>query len=331
MSTDNDTETDNIAALIRSAGRRPTPTAADYEQVLTAATSVWRRKVAARRRNRWTLAAAASVAVIAVTLIPWLRSNAPNPSPVGNTVTLRGQVAIMTPGTSSWVALGAEQAVPLARGARLRTGADGTLALRLGNVDVRVNTASEIELAAPETMTLTAGTVYIDSGPLESDGRLVVTTRFGTLRDIGTQFEVNAGDDVLRLRVREGRVVVEDGPGLRLESTAGEQLTLDTAGQVQRSAFRSDDPAWNWAAQLTPIPALSGQTVQAFLNWVARESGRRVLYEQVGVELQARSVRLSSSANLADLTPLEMLDAVLATTNFAYIIRADGAILIQRR
>jgi ferric-dicitrate binding protein FerR (iron transport regulator) len=272
------------------------------------------------------------VALVGVLLVPWLVTRSPGSAAIASTGIRHGDVAIMTPDAVGWTPLATGEAQTLGIGTRLRTGTDGQLALLLAaGMELRMNHTSEIQLAGGNVIDLTDGTIYLDSGPLENSGHVRIRTRFGELKDIGTQFEVSTRADGLRLRVREGRVLLQGAAGLRLESGAGQQLTVDAAGQLQRTAFRTDDPAWGWTEQLAGAPDVEGLTVSEFLTWVARQTGRRVQFAKPGIQLRARTVRLRSTASLAALTPIELLDTVLATTNFSYLIQEDGVILINQR
>ncbi len=321
---------DELAALIRSAGPRPVPPTEDYQVVLAAATEAWRNKVRKRRRNRWALAAAAGIAIVAITLVSLLSQLPQSGAGAATALIARGGVAVLLPGAADWSTL-AEDPATLAAGTRLRTGADGRLALLLGAaVELRVDGSTEIQLTAADRVSLAAGTIYVDSGADGQAGNFRVTTPFGELRDIGTQFEVSAAATALRLRVREGRVVLNQD-GLRLDSEAGQQLTVDGTGQVTRTAFRTDDSAWGWVEQLATPPDVEGRTLREFLTWVGRQTGRSVRFAEPAAELRARSVRLHATVSLRGLTPIEALDTVLATTRFNYIIQDDGAILVGRR
>ena len=159
---------------------------------------------------------------------------------------------------------------------------------------------------------------------------LEVVTSHGLVREIGTQFEVMSTSAALRVRVREGSVAIErepQAPGLT--GAAGEQLRLDSTGDVERSAFSPFDPAWSWAVALADVPPIDGRPLVELLDWVARETGYELQFADSGAENRARDVTLRG--NLENATPLEALEAALATTDLEHVAQDDGVLLIRMR
>ena len=78
--------------------------------------------------------------------------------------------------------------------------------------------------------------------------------------------------------------------------SAGEVLALRD-GQVTRSALAPNASAWNWVTDVTPPFSIDGRTVEEFLTWAGRETGRRVVYASPEVERLARSVTLSGTVD----------------------------------
>ena len=322
---------DVLGELIQAAGRRTTPSSEHYEQAFAAAHTAWRRKIHARRRRQGFFAAAATLAALAIGLSTVLRLMPEGPIPaVATTVVVQGDAAVFSPETGTWQPLG-EPGVQLGPSSRLRTEADGRTALRLArDISVRINTDSELVFLSTSELELIAGTIYVDSGPDDSVGRVEVTTTHGTIRDIGTQFEVKAVAGSLRVRVREGVVqLYQPGQPPELEGAAGEEFQIDTAGTIRRARFSRYDPEWGWAEALAGPPDVDGLPVLEFLNWVARETGRQIHYEPPGVQLTAGTSVLHGSAQ--SLTPMDALDVMLATTDFNYELRTNGVIVISRR
>lgn len=329
--TDDDREHDVLGELIRAAGRRPTPPRADYEQVLAASRESWEKKVRSRRRRQWSYALAASIAALAigVTAIMQVITLGPLPA-VASTAVLEGDVMVLLPDAESWQPIG-DADVPLVSGTRLRTLPQGRIALEMSrDISLRVNYESELTLLSPQQIELTAGTVYIDSGLGVRTNRFEIETTFGTVRDVGTQFEVRSAPMALRVRVREGLVeLYQDRDEPELSSSAGEQFLIDSEGTVERAPFSTYDPEWAWVSTLADVPQTDGQTLIGFLNWVARETGRSLRFSGPGAEAQAQTVTLHGSATT--LAPMEALEVMLATTDFDYVLLDDGVLLIQRR
>ena len=324
-------ERDVLGELIQAAGRRPTPSSEHYEQVFTAAHTAWRRTIRTRQRRQGIYAAAATLAALAIGLIAVLQLLPEGPIPaVATAVVVQGDAAIFSPETGIWRPLGAP-GVQISPGSRLRTEADGRTAFRLAqDISVRINTDSELVFVSASALELIAGTIYVDSGPDEGAGSVEVVTTHGAIRDIGTQFEVTALAGSLRVRVREGLVQL-DRPGqtAELEGAAGEELQIDSVGTIRRSRFSRYDPEWGWAEALAGPPNVDGLPVLEFLNWVARETGRQIRFEEPGVQLAAGSSMLHGSAQ--SLPPMDALEVMLATTDFDYALLRDGVIVIGRR
>lgn len=321
---------DVLGALVRVAGRRTMPQPGDYEYVLDAAMSAWRRKLRARRRRRWALALAATVVAGAVgvaTFLHWAPRRAA--SVVATVVVVHGNAAIRSSGDNAWRPL--QVAAEIAPDSRLRTGASAGLALELqGGVSARLDKQSELEIESGRALRLITGTVYVDSGPAHASGALRVDTALGTVSDVGTVFQVSARPDALRIQVREGRVQLDAARhSVRFRSAAGEELELDEHGNVRRSAFPATHPAWTWAEALAAVPNVEGRPLLQFLAWVARETGRRLRFQGSDVEAQAREVVLHGQTR--DLAPLQALDLMLSTTDLEYVLSADEAIVIRRR
>lgn len=309
-------DTDIVESLIRSAGRRVEPPEDAYRQTLVAATAAFRSKVARRRQRRLGIwAGAAAAAVLALALIaPWS-------PPAGG----RGELArvVRVIGSAEqldgddWRALD-EGRGSLGTGVRVRTRAGGRVALALSDGgSLRLAAGTEVTLQAPGRLTVSGGTIYVDSGTVPGAGRLEIVTPAGTARDIGTQFELQVAGTALRLRVREGSVSIDRG-GQLLTGVAGEQIAIDVLGSVVRDGIAPDDEAWQWTESVAPTPDMDGRPASELIAWVARETGRRLHYATPQVERRAAEVILHG--NIRNLSPLEALDAMLATTDLEYAL-----------
>lgn len=322
---------DALGSLISAVGRRPAPPKDAYDEVFAAAHSAWQRKLRARTQRRWAYALAATIAMLAVgaglivQLIPG--DSAPI---VATTGIVQGEVLVLRPGDDDWQPL-RSMTDPIVAGTQLRTTVNGRLALTLaGDASLRLDADSIVTVAAAQQIDLATGTIYVDAGADAATEPFSVTTRFGTVRDIGTQFEVATLDDALRVRVREGAVELTAQTAVTpLRGSAGEQISLAITGSAERSPFSPFDPQWAWVETLAGTPEVEGQSLLLFLSWVARETGRELRFDAPVTETRARTVILHGSA--ANLSPLEALDVMLATTDLDYTLRSDGVILISPR
>jgi ferric-dicitrate binding protein FerR (iron transport regulator) len=326
-------DADFVGELIRRAGRRENPTAAETERVFAAASAALERKIRKRRRRFVTLGLAAAVVVgMAVTGIVANLPTAPT-APLARLDRVIGPAQVADDDAAGWQPV-TDPGTTLDAGVRLRTGPATRLGVLMDNgVSLRLAEATEVRFAAPRRVELVAGKIYADAGPGSPDApgrepRIVVATGADETRDVGTQFEVMYAGGVYRLRVREGRVNLTR-ESLELTGRAGEQVTIDASRQVRRERIARDDPEWRWAESVAPDPIVDMRSVGALLEWVSRETGRNVEYARPELELKARATMLYGSVHF--LEPLEALDTMLATTDFAYTLLEDGTILIDTR
>jgi hypothetical protein len=324
---------DVIAQLLRSAGRRTDPPAAAYERVLGVATDAWQAKIDRRRRSRVALALAASfVIAIASALFVYTRPPAPA-SIAGRTDRIIGTVEVRATRDGAWVTLG-DQPQAVAFGSELRTRPGSRAGLVLdGGVSLRLADATDMVLESSSRVQVLSGRVYLDTGSAEALNRtrpIEVVTPKGVTRDVGTQFEVLYHDDIYRLRVREGRVLLSRrGPGFwppEIDGAAGEQLTIDASGTLERTLIAAEDSQWQWIQSVAPAPDIDEQPVTLLLTWVGRETGRVIRFASPDVERRASQTILHG--NIRHLAPMEALQVMLATTDFEPAV-SDDTILIR--
>ena len=326
---------DTVAQLMRFAGRRAEPPAAAYDRVLDAATQAWRARIDRRRRSRISLAiAAALVIAIAFALLVQTRPPAPA-SMAARTDRVVGTVEFRATHESPWATLGDEpRSLPVGSEVRTRTGSRAGLMLD-GAVSVRLADATAIVLESPSRVQVLSGRIYFDTGSADTRDaaarRIEVVTTRGVVRDVGTQFEVLYREGVYRLRVREGRVLLSRGrPGLgqavEIDGAAGEQLTIDATGALERTLIGAQDSQWQWVESVAPTPDIDEQPVTMLLAWVARETGKSLRFASPDVERRAQQTILHG--NIRHLAPMEALEVMLATTDFEPAV-SDDTILIR--
>jgi ferric-dicitrate binding protein FerR (iron transport regulator) len=317
------------------------------QRVHDAAEAAWRRSVAqrrARRRYAW-LAAAGVVLAIAATLAS-LRPGADlspariaaSPGPLLGTVAkIEGSVYLVRAGETRRLQVAgrgssggsgsddnddSDDSVRV--GDTLRTGAGGRAALVLaGGLSLRLNNGTALTFRSPEQAAVEHGAVYVDAG-LSGERRAFepfeLVTRFGSVSHVGTQYEVNVDDADLRVRVREGSVTIERG-GRRIVGESGEQLTLPESGSPVRKAIATHGESWAWIDGLAAVEARDPYPVLSLLQWISRQTGRRLEFESPAVEARARALTLHG---VEGLTPEEALDVVRATTALGCSARGDA-------
>lgn len=322
---------DSLAELLHAAGRRPAPPPADYERVLAASRVAWRNSVRQRSRRRFAYALAASVALIVVG-VGALRQVLDEPhtaAVAGMLTTANGAVFAGRPGSKDWRWL-AQSDTALAAGTRLRTDATGRAAIRLLPIaSLRIAGETDLILQSGGRVELLAGRIYLDTRGTRS-GTVEIVTRFGTLRDIGTQFEVMATGAGLRVRTREGAVTLTRAKSSEvLRCAVSEELRVDSQGRIERGQVAPHDAEWGWAEMLAEPPRGPELTLLQLLNWVARETGRNLRYASSDVEARVRNVVLHGAPPA--LAPVQTLEVALATTDIDFTLLADGTIMLRLR
>jgi hypothetical protein len=243
----------------------------------------------------------------------WLWTN--RPAPIADRpelATLRkvvGQVRIIDPFDRALDAGLDGGGRGLAAGDRVESGERSRAAFELADgTSVRMAAATVVAMVSPDRLRLERGTMYVDAKPVRRMTSTRVETPFGTIRHVGTQFELRLVPDSLSVRVREGEVVVE-GRGTKLTSLAGEALVLTRDGEVRRTPISSSGAEWAWVATLAAPFTLEGATVPACLDWASREQGWQWEYADTSARRLAERAVLHGSID--GMTPEEVVFAVL--------------------
>ncbi|MEM9301889.1 MAG: FecR domain-containing protein, partial [Pseudomonadota bacterium] len=246
----------------------------------------WQAQVVARRRRRrFSLAAVVATLGIGLGLISqWLPLQ---PSTLGQVASVSGEL---------WLDRDTDHPVRLSAGSRgvevrsetvLRTSDESLAALAWGTGhSIRLAPRTELELLDPQTLRVDAGAIYVDSGVIRRAAAITVVTDHGSFEEIGTRFIVRVEPAHARLQVREGMVVYSGDKDRPVP--AGEQLTVDDTGAVERAAIGADDDLWNWTFAALGPQDLEGRTLDEFLTWMATENGWELSYESTELARRAR-------------------------------------------
>jgi ferric-dicitrate binding protein FerR (iron transport regulator) len=320
---------DDIARVMRAAGPREKPPAEIERALRESLRGEWRAVVAERQGRRRRAALALAAGVMAAAVGTWfVVADVGEPAQaVGSVALADGVLRVKTGRFGRWEPASGGQ--PVAIGQFLATGPTGRGALELaGGISARLDHETEVRVAAADRLVIDRGAIYVDAGA-DSAGAapLEIVTPAGSVRHLGTQYEVRVTDSAVRLRVREGRVLWNSDAGTAT-GEAGEQLTIAPGGGVERGRVPLFGETWDWAAAAAPAIELDGLPLGEFLDWAARELGRRVEYATPEVARQAASVVLRGS--IAGLTPDEALATVLATTRMQAVLE-EGRILVNAR
>jgi ferric-dicitrate binding protein FerR (iron transport regulator) len=278
----------------------------------------WEKDATRRRYRRWALPAAlAASMVLALTVVLQPQPSVPERMPIGTIAKVLGDGAALP-----------DLGQPVRAGDVLATGNGQGLSVLIDNVEsLRLDQNTTIAVVASNEFTLQSGRVYADTGDLMyRDRGMIIHTAIGSVTDVGTQFAVGVTDDRLDVAVREGRVDVSRSAD-EFVAVAGERLRLGHGEQAIVDALAPNDAFWNWTTALAPVFDIENKSLLEFLRWVARETGRELVFEDN--ELRMSAMRTDLHGSVADFEPLEAVESVLATTNFRYRILADR-IIIER-
>jgi ferric-dicitrate binding protein FerR (iron transport regulator) len=320
---------DPIERLLKLAGSRPQPDAerkAEFKRNLHAEWhKVTARGMQLRPFGRGAAIVAAAAAVLAVAWLPFWRitPHAPAGAVLGRIVRSEGVVRSLPASASS------ASGHPLTVGDEIRsdtlidTTAGGRVAVVLDEgISLRVDVGSRIVMVRERVVRLDQGAVYVDS---RVDKRpVLIQTQNGEVRDIGTQFEVRTERSTLRVRVREGEVIV-DRSGSAVSARAGESLRIDPQGRYERAVVPISGPEWDWTAAIGPQFQLEGSTVQQFLDWVGREQGWR--WRFIDVDTARRAAGIVTHGSIEGYTPEEALAIVLPTCGLSFVRNRDEVIV----
>lgn len=302
-----------FAALLRAAGRRELPPQQVTAEVRAAVHEEWQAVVRHRRRSRFAkYAIAAGIAAIS-TIALFQIDIARRAEPFAQIARMEGIAQVSDDGTR-WRAL--RSGDRLARGMTLRTDATARIALAFDDgLSVRMDAYTQVQLGAADEIAMSSGALYVDASPALASQPLTIETRYGAVRHVGTQYELRDTARGIEVSVREGRVEIERA-SQKISAAVGEQLLLTADGARDRRPVSPQDPRWEWATSIAPTFDIEHQPLSLFLQWVARETGRNVVYSDALAQEQSGKLVLRGS--IRNLPPDQALAAVMATTAMTY-------------
>ncbi|HEX2339568.1 MAG TPA: FecR family protein [Vicinamibacterales bacterium] len=301
-----DKDDNALAELLRRVGPPP-PIAADRTaRVRRTVRGAWDAQLGARARRRRIFAAITVPALAAGLLVVF-------------GVPKRGPVKPAEP-----VARVLSTDAPIYAGDVFDTGSSGPATLQLDTgTSLRADRHTSIRVHASRRVELLHGAVYVDNRG-QAGRAIEIQTPFGTVHDVGTQFETRLIATRLRVRVRSGFVSVHDGPetasgGAGTEFTAG-------AGPIQRSRTPVYGPDWDWVAEAAPTFEIEGRTLAAFLEHVSRERGWTLRFSSASVERTAAETILHGS--IEGLSVEDSLATVVPASGLLHALR-DGVLTLS--
>jgi hypothetical protein len=287
------------------------------QEWLTAISASAHRQRSIRRGWFLTMAAAAGLATLTVGVL--------SVRPTGEPVAI-GSIARLNDGGVD-VRFGFLGHRPLGVGDPLRVG--DTLMTRglalvtlAGGGTLRIGAGSTVKVTQQTQLSLERGLIYVDLPPGSSSSNpLRIMTRAGAIEHLGTEFEVMSDQQVVRIRVREGRIRVVSGSAVWI-ADAGVELLTTSNNQFSQRPFTTVGRDWLWIAALAPDYVIEGQPLIGFLRWVSRELGRPLNFADAHAREIANTTILYGS--LHGQAPTDALATVLATTSLTYELRGDS-------
>jgi len=190
-----------------------------------------------------------------------------------------------------------------------------------GGGSLRIAADTVLEITGEAQARLRHGQLYVDLPPGSSSKHpFQILTREGTIEHVGTGFEVLENERIVRLRVREGRVLLLRDTE-HIVADAGTELTAQPGSQVSRREIDTYGRDWLWVAALAPDYEIEGRPLLGFLEWASRELGRPLKFTDSRARAVAEHTILHGSVRGRE--PLDALSSVLATTSLTYEIRGD--------
>jgi ferric-dicitrate binding protein FerR (iron transport regulator) len=304
-----------IEELLRQVGARDEPAADMMQEVQAAVHAEWQSMLRERQRKRRFVTfgvAASALLAIGVAVVNVRNLAPPAPVQIAQITRVDGHL-LVRPESQAAREIAVAQSV--STGETIQTDDRSRAALRLGGgVSLRLDHDTIVKVASADELLLTAGAVYVDSGVETQAGNstpLTIRTDAGSVRHVGTQYQVRTHADEMEVSVREGRVMIANAAGTS-SGVAGERIRVTPRGEIVRSTVLAQDPSWRWAARTAPLFDINEHTFATFAEWVARETGRKVVYASSEAQRTANEVTLRGS--IAGLDPDTALSAVLSTT-----------------
>lgn len=285
------------------------------ERIRIAVEAEWRASIV--RPRRW-LSVAAAASIMALTVLGAWLVFAPDVRP-DRGASAAHLVRFESPGVIELHRLSSD--TTLADGAVLRAGhtyrVGGQALIELeGGGNLRLAAGSELGILARDDVRLDGGEMYVDIPPgTQSNSAFTARTSAGEFHHLGTQFALAVMEDRTRLRVREGSVQWL-APADRSTVPAGTEVVFANGVKASERPFETSGEQWEWTARSTPDFEIDNRPLGEFLEWVARESGRKLVVSDDRVRKQVATIRMHGSVH--GLTPMQALSAVMSTTDLRY-------------
>ena len=316
---------DAVEALLEKAAPRPVPPDADEQQVREAVRAEWRSvtgKVRTRRQFA-RVAIAASVLLAAALSFNAFRDVGIAPVDVASIDKSYGSIYLL--GEQSKLTELVDLAT-VTTGQTIMTGADSGIGLSWnGGGSLRLDEATTVEFVGADAVFLSEGRVYFDSQA--TGASFTVKTAHGAVSHIGTQYITAVDGLKLIVSVREGEISIDRNSG-KDSGRAGQQVEIIGEAAATVTNIGSSGPQWEWVEATAPTLDFSGKSTYEFLQWVARETGYGIAFEDAEAERLAREGRLVGT--IPGLGPRRELEVRMLGEDLDYAFDLDsGSIIIS--
>lgn len=274
----------------------------------------WRHTVARSGRRPWMAHAAVASVVVVLAVSTWLTfGRVPdNLSARPLAELLRADAPGLVELRTFWRESPVGAGTMIHAGQQLDARGNTLLGLR-GGGNLRIAANSEFEVISDNAVQLARGELYVDIPPgARGAQEFVAITDAGEFRHVGTQFALAVSGGATRLRVREGSVSWRAG-GAESTVGAGTEVLIDRDERVTRRPLDAAGEHWAWMENMAPQTDIEGRPLSEFLEWVARETGRRLVIVDEATRGQVQTIR--THGDIHGLKPLQALEAVMASTS----------------
>lgn len=315
-----------VGQLLRFAGTRPEVPEDVRLRVQSAVRAQWKESIQGTGyRRKFLLAGAATAAAVVVYfgVVLFISLGLPAQSPVGVVENISSNVLQMGNKNDRATRL-LSKADVLVSGTSLESEKSGRILIHLiGGSTLRMDVQTRLRLISESSFVLEKGAVYIDSGRRRA--HLVLATPAGVLRNQGTQFEARMREGTLRVRVRDGAVLLERDGSPR-SVAAGNELSVSPKGKYTVNKVPGYGTHWEWISEIGPNFQLEGSTLITFLEWLKQETGWNYEFTDAALRKTAGGIILHGS--VSGLPPEQMPTAVLPVCGLQFTID-HGVLKIQ--
>lgn len=317
-----------LVNLLKVGGMRPVVPNDVRARVRDTLHSQWKRATRVRlwRKRFLTSLSAVAVALLLYEASLWLIArDLPDSMVIGFVENRNGTVLSIQDGSGESKSQVLTKGESVTNHSWLESSDTGRILVHLLNgATVRLDVNTRFGLESESSFVLDRGTIYIDS---EGTGaKLAVATRYGTVRNRGTQFEIKVDTENIRIRVREGSIVLHHN-GSEETAAAGTQLSYNDAGKSSRVQIASYSPTYLWLSEIAPTFHLEGSSLTDFLEWISRENGWKIEYLDPGIRSSAPQIMLHGSVQ--GLPSHDIPGVVLPVCGLSYQLE-EGTLKINR-